>query len=1137
METESPASAPAVVAVVVTSDPGPWFEETLLSLAGSDYPNLSVLVVDCASAEDPTPTVASVMPGAFVKRMERRVGFGTAANEVLSIVEGASQYLFCHDDVALAPDAIRLLVEEMYRSNAGVVSPKFVRWDQPDRLAAVGLTTDKVGAVRRMVEPGELDQEQHDSVRDVLVAPSGAVLIRADLFSALGGFDSVVDSQGEDIDISWRAHLAGARVLVAPAARVRHLSASTVGARAESTPSEAHIPEANRLRTVLTCYRWYNLAWIFPLALMWALGEFVTLLLRGRVAEAAMVGRAVPAAFRRPGRLREARRRVQSQRAVGDGELRYLQVKGNARLRAYLQHRFDDLRAGLGGGESAGPLVLFPGEGPDPDADGREVAPPGAGRPRRRRPLGWLLAVALVAVAVVGSRSVLGVPFPQFGRVPVASGGWTGLWRTWWSTWQPSGLGVAAPSSPALMLLGVLATVLLSAAGTAQHLVVLGPLLIGPIGAYRAARLWGARRGGLVATITYAVIPLPYNALAGEHWEGLVAYAVMPWVLAGLVRLSAVVPAPPTVTRRLLWRVAGLGAVVAVVASVAPVALYLVPLTGLALAAGSLLVGRPDGALRPLGVSAGASVVAFVMLLPWSATVIVSPVALSGARLGPAGRLGLGEVLRFHSGPYGSGAWEWLILVAAALPLVVAHSWRFEWAVRMWVVALGAFGWVWAGQRGWLPALPVEVGLSAAAAAIASSAALGAAAFEMDLPAFNFGWRQVASAVAGVCLLLAALPVFSASFGGRWDMPTADASSVLPFLPAARNGDYRVLWVGDPRALPAPGRPLSTGFAYTVSFDGEPGLADDWVTGPAGASGVLRQDLRLAQRDLTTQLGHLLGTAGVLYLVIPNHVGPSGAGGAAVPVPGDLLTGLALQTDLKALVVDPDYTVYLNAAWAPARSVPPAAADGSLATSDNRAVQGVDLTGAAPVLTGGSATRVSGQVPSGSTVYVASTSSGGWSLSAGGHTVPRSRAFGWAMSFHVPAGAAAGTPARLVYGPPFLVRAGYVLQIVLWIGVPIAVLADRRRRSGGGEVADPSWFAAEQAPVRRRRGRPSRAARSGGGRRRGAELAADVAPPLPDEGPPAFDAPPARVSLPGPEWPEDELPADDESGDPGSRGD
>ena len=60
-------TAPPVVAVVVTNDPGPWLEEALASLGAQDYPNLSVLVIDAASAEDPTPRIADVVPNAFVR--------------------------------------------------------------------------------------------------------------------------------------------------------------------------------------------------------------------------------------------------------------------------------------------------------------------------------------------------------------------------------------------------------------------------------------------------------------------------------------------------------------------------------------------------------------------------------------------------------------------------------------------------------------------------------------------------------------------------------------------------------------------------------------------------------------------------------------------------------------------------------------------------------------------------------------------------------------------------------------------------------------------------------------------------------------------------------------------------------------
>ena len=233
-------AAPAVVAVVVACGHGTWLDEALHTLATQDYPNLSVLVVEVGADDKVSDRVAKFVPDSHFARMAPGTTFAEAANKALEMVEGAAHVLVCHDDVALAPDAVRLLLEEAYRSNAGLTCPKFVSWDNPDRLLSVGVGADHLGVVHPLVEPGELDQGQHDAAREVFVAPSGAVLVRKDLWRALGGFSTATSAPGEDLDLSWRAHLAGARVVVAPQARVRHLEAGTKGLRRPGTrPSPA----------------------------------------------------------------------------------------------------------------------------------------------------------------------------------------------------------------------------------------------------------------------------------------------------------------------------------------------------------------------------------------------------------------------------------------------------------------------------------------------------------------------------------------------------------------------------------------------------------------------------------------------------------------------------------------------------------------------------------------------------------------------------------------------------------------------------------------------------------------------------------------------------------------------------------
>jgi GT2 family glycosyltransferase len=1110
MHPDAQPPAPAVVAVVVTCDPGPWLEQALTSLATQDYPNLSLLVVDAASDEDPTSRVAAVAPDAVVIRLDRRVGFGRAANEALKRVDGASHLLFCHDDVVLHPGALRALVEEAFRSNAGITTPKYVQWDHPDRLLALGATTDKVGVIQDLVDPGELDQEQHDAVREVLVAPAGVMLARADLFRALGGFNATIDQFGEDLDLSWRARIAGARVVVVPQARVRHLQAVRRGDRPGwDTPvarqRAARLIDEHRIRTLLTCYRWWDLAWIVPLAWLYILGEAVTRLLQGRPGDGWHTIAGFGGAFRHPARLWRSRRRVQRRRRIRDWDLRRLQVRGNARFRAFLRARVDEVREGLppaplstadgdGSGEAAGPDPSAPrmtarlaaarnryarAGRPGPDgagaAGGGDQPAPGTGVSTNRRVVA-LVAIALLVVLAFGSRGLFSHELPAVGQLPNTSGGWSGFWRAWWSTWQPNGLGVSAPSSPALGLLGLLATALFGAVGTLQHVVVLGALVIGPLGAYRAARWWGLRRGRLAALIAYAVVPLPYNALARGHWPGLVAYAAAPWVLGLICRLSGEIPFPFTRMNRTYGRVVALGLLVAVTAAVVPSFWYVVPGLGVALLIGSALTGRARQGLQMLAVAIGATIVAVVLLLPWSVSVLGRGTATFGLRTDS--NLSISQLLRFSTGPVGHGPLGWALLAAAALPLFIGRGWRLAWAARLWAVAL-AFVWLtWAGLRGWIPSLPVEVGLAPAAAALAGSVALGAVAFELDLPGYRFGWRQLAAGVAGVALAVAAIPMLVASGQGRWHLPSADASSVLAFFPDSHDsGDYRVLWVGAPDALPLAGRSLGAGMAYGTSYDGEPALSDAWATGPTGATPLLASDLRLAEGRLTTKLGHLLAPLAVRYLVIPNHNGPAGSGAAPEPTPSALLGGLLLQTDLQLLNVDPDYVVYQNSAWAPARAVLPAAATGVAAaglSGGARPLQQTDLSGAAPVFSGGAraarATIGKGNLTPGSTVYVSATRGASWRLHAGGREVPPQPAFGWAMRFAVPA-AAAGT-ATLEVRPSSTAHFVQVLAVALWVvAIAVAAIDLRRRRSEHppAETVRPEWFA-PMAPASRRGG-------------------------------------------------------------------
>ena len=103
---------------------------------------------------------------------------------------------------------------------------------------------DHAGYGMPLVERGELDQSQHDAVRDVFTVPGPCTLVRADLFAEIGGFDEGISDFLDDVSLCWRAHIAGARVIVAPDAVARHRDALGQAPRLRRTPPAPGPPPA-----------------------------------------------------------------------------------------------------------------------------------------------------------------------------------------------------------------------------------------------------------------------------------------------------------------------------------------------------------------------------------------------------------------------------------------------------------------------------------------------------------------------------------------------------------------------------------------------------------------------------------------------------------------------------------------------------------------------------------------------------------------------------------------------------------------------------------------------------------------------------------------------------------------------------
>ncbi|MBN9325764.1 MAG: glycosyltransferase, partial [Cellulomonas sp.] len=553
-----PVTAP-VTAVVVTAGLTRYLPTTLAALAAQVRRPLRVLVVDVGGPDGVAAALDEAFAGspAPAPRLARTTApaaktFGQAVTRGLLTVaealgESPTPWLWLlHDDSAPAPTALLELMRAVsHAPSVAVAGAKQRTWTEPERLLEVGLRTTRWGRRMSDVEAGELDQGQHDGRTDVLGVGLAGALVRRDVWDALRGTDAALGPFGDGLDLSRRARLAGHRVVVVPAAVVRHAQALYQGLRDADAGPETDLdgdgePDLGDPRRSFAARRRSAVharlvAAPLPLvpfvavvgllaAVVRALGQLAVK--QPGLAVAELTG--CLAALGRPGAVLRARRVAARTRAVPRRTLWPLQ----AGLRDVWTQEQDRRLARL----EARKVQRAPSE--------LELGELAAMATRRRWTALGLTAVLLVASLAAFGRllgPVVGAGARLVGGALALSSSSVGqLWQAASSGWVRDGLGHAAPADPLLTVLTVL-TLLAGHTQAVVDVLMLGAVVLSGIGAWAAAGA-ATRSAGVRAwaALVWAAAPALLLGIGGGHLGAVVAHAALPWVALGMARAVGV---------------------------------------------------------------------------------------------------------------------------------------------------------------------------------------------------------------------------------------------------------------------------------------------------------------------------------------------------------------------------------------------------------------------------------------------------------------------------------------------------------------------------------------------------------------------------------------------------------------------
>lgn len=244
-----------------------YLECCLVSALRQTYPDYEVVVVDNASTDGSVAFVQSRFPEVRVLAQAANMGFAAGNNIGIQATRGP-YIATLNADTEAEPGWLAALVAGMEAApDIGMCASKMLFLNDRGRIDSTGIAIDRAGIAWDR-DGGRRDKEAGLSPDEVFGPCAGAALYRRTMIERIGGFDERFFYLYEDVDLAWRARLAGWRCRYCPEARVYHVHA---GAGTEGTPLKRYLLARNRVLTLIKNYprpQWLAYA---PLILLYEL--------------------------------------------------------------------------------------------------------------------------------------------------------------------------------------------------------------------------------------------------------------------------------------------------------------------------------------------------------------------------------------------------------------------------------------------------------------------------------------------------------------------------------------------------------------------------------------------------------------------------------------------------------------------------------------------------------------------------------------------------------------------------------------------------------------------------------------------------------------------------------------------------
>lgn len=200
--------------------------DCLSSLERQTFADFDAVVVDNGSTDTSLDLLAQDYPWAKVIPLSQNLGFAGGCNTGIKET-GSEIVVILNNDTEVEPEWLAELLATLgAHPEAGMATPKVRLWDDRQRLHTTGDLT-RCNGIPDSRGVWEEDHGQYDDQVYVFGAAGVAPAFRRKMLDEIGLFDADFGSYCEDVDLSWRAQLAGYRCVFAPRAVLYHKVSAT----------------------------------------------------------------------------------------------------------------------------------------------------------------------------------------------------------------------------------------------------------------------------------------------------------------------------------------------------------------------------------------------------------------------------------------------------------------------------------------------------------------------------------------------------------------------------------------------------------------------------------------------------------------------------------------------------------------------------------------------------------------------------------------------------------------------------------------------------------------------------------------------------------------------------------------------